>query len=130
MTKRPFTGTSYIDIQIQALGVAIKRLVAVTYSYRPPWPYYDTEFKREVQGQAALELALEILARRLGRSGLYGVPDQEQVWVPIDGLMVPGLLKPKVYERLLQHIDQAARARDRMARQKAGQPAPPTPETL
>src|SRR5262245_64431845 len=130
MTKRPFAGTSYIDIQIQALGVKIKRLVAVTYSYRPPWTYYDTELKREVQGQAALELALEILTRRLGRSGLDGVPDQEQVWVSIDDLMVPGLLKPKVYGRLLQYIDQDARARDRMARKKSGMPAPSMPETL
>jgi hypothetical protein len=130
MAKRPFAGTSYVDIQIQALGVTIKRLVAVTYSYRPAWPYYDTELKREITAQAALKLSLAVLARRLGRSGLDGVPDQEQVWVSIDGLLVPGLLKPKVYDRLLQYIDHSARARDRMARQKAGQPAPPTPETL
>lgn len=130
MTKRPFAGTSYIDIQIQALGVKIKRLLAVTYSYRPLWPYYDTELKQEISGDAALDLSLEVLARRLGRGGLDGVPDQEQVWVPIDGLMVPGLLKPKVYDRLLQYIDQDARARDRMARKKSGLPAQPSPEII
>lgn len=130
MTDRPFSGTSFVDITIDIVGTKIKRLVAVSYAYTPPWLYYDKEQRREAQAKPGLDLQLEVLARRLPRGGLDSIPEAQQIWVSIDSLMVPGLMKPKVHDRLLAYIDEAARWQDGLARKKAGIPAPDSPEVL
>ena len=130
MTNRPFSGTSFVDIKIDIVSTKIKRLVAVSYAYTPPWPFYDPKQGREIQADSGLDLKLEVLARRLSRAGLEKIPESQQTWVSIDSLMVPGLLKPKVHDKLLACIDESARWRDGLARKKAGIPAPDSPEAL
>jgi hypothetical protein len=125
VTKRAFSGETYVDIEIKTLGVSMKRVVEVLYDYTPPWPHYDRRLKKEVIARTGLDLRLAVLAKRMGRKNLDALADDSLVWISIDGLMEYGLFRPRVYDRLVKHIDRAARATDRIERRQACHVLPP-----
>jgi hypothetical protein len=120
MTKRPFVGEGYLNLHLRALGVNAKRFLRVSYRYTPLWAYFDAEQAKEVVAEPGLEVGLDIRPLNARRRGNGDAPSPDLLWMPINALLVRGFLKPRLYERLYEAIDDLARGEDRSRREAVG----------
>lgn len=119
MTKRPFIGSGYLNLDLRALGIDAKRFVRVLYQYTPAWRYYDAAQGREIEGKAGIDIALDTRPRRPVQP-----VDHEAIkdlfWFSMDVLFVKKVITVGLYERICEAIDTFAKEEDRARRRAAG----------
>lgn len=121
MTKRPFIGSGYLNLDLRAVGIDARRFVRVLYRYVPAWHYYDATQGKEVSGKPALDIALDTRPRR----PVPPIDDEatkDLIWVSIDTLLVRRMLTVGLYKKIYEAIDTFAREEDQSRRKVAGQP--------
>ncbi|HEY6979596.1 hypothetical protein [Reyranella sp.] len=123
MTKRPFIGSGYLNLDLRPLGIDAKRFVRVLYQYTPAWPYYDPAQGKEVTVKAGIDIALDTRPRRPVQPVDHEAT-KDLVWFSMDILLVRHVLTVGLYERICEAIDTFARDEDRSRRRAAGAPPP------
>jgi hypothetical protein len=125
MTKRPFSGSGYLNLNFRAPDFNTKRFVRVSYGYTPIWRYFDEELGKEVKGEPGLDVALHRHRRHWAQDDEAGdAAASGPVCISLDALLVRGFISIGVYKGLYEAIDKLAREEDRDRRKAAGAPPP------
>jgi hypothetical protein len=119
MTKRPFIGSGYLNLDLRALGIDAKRFVRVVYRYTPAWPHYDVVQGKEITGKAGIDIALDTRPRRPVQP-VDPEATKDLAWFSIDVLLVKKVITVGLYERICEAIDGFAKDEDRSRRRAAG----------
>lgn len=129
MTKRPFIGSGYLNLDLRALGIHAKRFVRVAYRYSPSWRYFDAAQGKEIEGKAGIDIALDTRPRRPVQP-IDHEATKDLFWFSMDVLLVKKVITVGLYERICEAIDAFAKEEDRERREAAGLRSPRTPETI
>jgi len=131
MIEPPFTGTLKFKLGFRAFEHSVIREASVVYAYTPTWPWFDTTSGAECTSPLQLDLRLLVLARpRADKNRMLGPTLKEPYWVPVSQLMMPGVLRTKIYESIQAEIDADALSLDRRRRREAGLPVCELPEQI
>jgi hypothetical protein len=129
MTKRPFIGSGYLNLDLRTIGIDAKRFIRVVYRYTPSWPHLDVAQGKEVSGKSALEIALDTRPRRPVQPVDHEAT-KDLVWFSIDVLLVKKVITVGLYQKIYEAIDTFARDEDRSRRKVAGQPPNSPQDTI
>ena len=131
MTTPAFTGEIEFKLTVRMFDESVVRKAKITYVYTPDWPHYDTTSRMERVRESMIGFGLSVLANpipsmiRPSRSAR-----KEPRWVRCDQLLNAGVLRRKVYDHILGHIEREAEDTDRANRVQAGIPVPELPEQI